>query len=434
MVVAGANLEMRLFIGDQFSVYNSTENDGVYTVSDILYNPTSLQTTIWVVETISDDNLDLGLIQYEKSLEIIEVQAGSNAFIVRGGADEFAVQQLMAYFRKRFFSHEGMHLVEHILLRPKVREELFLPFGDGVPPLDNNWLIFGMVSLGKQLEVTELNVTENELVVAGDFTADFVPIQEIRITDSENGLLDGTYHLISTYFDGTDTSIKVYEPLPDVSLTDYGKLQYLSTVPITDIPTSDIVIADIEASFVNPQIPIVISGSENGVNDGEYAVSYVQAAGTEAMMTVYARKTAVEDELLSVNLGDDCDACIVDDPYSFVLTAIMPAWQGRFSNQDFRAFFNRQFRLECPAHLVPSICWVSNEQMGQFEKAWKKWLIENQKENKNKVELSRALSEVIKVLKSLRSVYPQGTLHDCTISDSIEKNTIILNRTSLGTN
>jgi hypothetical protein len=434
LVLDGINLASRLFIGDQFSIYDSAENDGLYTVQDILYNPVSNQTTIWVVETISDDELDLGFIEYAKSLEVIEVQAGSNAFIVKGGADEFAVQQLMAYFRKRFFSHEGMHLVEHILLRPKVREELFLPFGPSVPPLDNNWNIFGMVSLGKELDITELNITENELVVPGDFTADFIPIQEVSITGSQNGLLDGTYHLISTYFDGTDTTLKMYEPLPEVTLTDYGKLQYRSTVPITDIPGSVLVIAAIEVSFVNQDVPIIISGSENGINDGEYRIASMVAAGTDTMMTVDARKVIVEDDLLSVNLGDDCDACIVDDPYSFVLTAIMPAWQGRFSNQDFRAFFNRQFRLECPAHLVPSICWVSNEQMEQFEKAWKKWLIENQKKNKNKVELSRSLSEVINVLKNLRSVYPQGTLHDCEISDSLEKNTIILNRTSLGTN
>ncbi len=434
MLVDGANLEMRLFIGDQFSVYGSTENNGTYTVEDILYNPVSEQTTIRVAETISDDSLVLGFIQYEKALQIIEVQSGSNAFMVKGGADEFAVQQLMAYFRKRFFSHEGMHLVEHILLRPKVREELFLPFGPAVPPLDNNWSVFGMVSLGKELDITEINIIENELVVAGDFTIDFIPIQEIRVAGSEDGLLDGTYHLISTDFDGTDTTIKVYEPLPDVSLSEFGKLQYSTTVPITDIPTSDLVIANIEASFVNPEVPIIISGSENGVNDGEYAISNVVAAGTESMITVNARKMVVEDELMSVNLGDDCDACIIDDPYSFVLTAILPAWQGRFSNQDFRAFFNRQFRLECPAHLVPSICWVSNEQMAQFEKAWKKWLLENQKKDKDKVELSRSLSEVIKVLKNLRSVYPQGTLHDCEISDTLDNNTIILNRTSLGTN
>jgi hypothetical protein len=434
MVINGANLAMRLFIGDQFSVYDSTENDGVYTVHDILYNPDSDQTTIWVEETISDDNLVLGFIQYVKSLEIIEVQTGSNTFVVRGGADEFAVQQQMAYFRKRFFSHEGMHLVEHILLRPKVREELFLPFDDGVSPLNSNLLSNGVVSFGKIIDIMGINIVENELVIAGNFTADFTPIQEIKITDSEDGLLDGTYHLISKSFDGTNTTIKVYEPLPGVTLSDYGKLGYLCTVPISDIPNPTEVLAVVESTVVNPDFPIVISGSDGGVNDGEYQVTDVVASGTESLLTVDARKTIVEDELLSVNLGDDCDACIIDDPYSFVLTAIMPAWQGRFSNQDFRAFFNRQFRLECPAHLVPSICWVSNEQMGQFEKAWKKWLIENQKKNKNKVELSRSLSEVIKVLKNLRSVYPQGTLHDCAISDSLEKNTIILNRTSLGTN
>lgn len=434
MLLDSVDLSSRLFIGDQFSVYNSIENDGIYTVSDILYNPSSDQTMIWVAETIPGDSLDLGYIQYTKSLEIVEAQTGSNAFFVKGGADEFAVQQLMTYFRKRFFSHEGMHLVEHILLRPKIREELFLPFYNTIYPLDSTLLTNGVVSVGKMMEVTGIDLTSNELIVAGDFTADFVPVQEISVTNSENGLLDGTYHLISVNFDGTNTAIKVYEPLPEVTLGYYGELQYTSTVQITGVENPTQLTVAIDSSFVNPEIPIIISGSENGVNDGEFQVAGVAPSGTESLITVNARKVLVEDGLMSVNLGDDCDACTIDDPYSFVLTAIMPAWQGRFSNQDFRAFFNKQFRLECPAHLVPTICWVSNEQMEQFERVWKKWLIENQKKTKDKVALSDALSDVIQVLKSLRSVYPQGTLHDCTISDSIEQNTIILNRTSLGTN
>lgn len=434
MVVGGVNLSLRLFIGDKFSVYDSDENNGVYTVRDILFNPVSIQTTIWVTETIPDDDSSLGLIEYTKELEIVETQTALNTFIVRGGADEFAVKQMMAYFRKRFFSHEGMHLVEHILLRPKVREDLFLPFDSAVLPLATDLSNNGDLTFRKKIEISAINIVENELVVAGNFTTDFTPIQQVWIVDSEEGLLDGSYQMISSSFDGTDTTIKVYEPLPDVTLSDYGRLEYLSSLSIIDIPDPTQLLAGIEPSFVNPDFPIVISGSENGVNDGEYRVTEINASGSDSLFTVDARKTLVEDELLSVNLGDDCNACIIDDPYSFILTAIMPAWQGRFSNQDFRAFFNRQFRLECPAHIVPNICWVDNEQMGQFEKAWKKWLIENQKKNKNQVELSRTLSEVIKVLKNLRSVYPQGTLHDCAISDNLEENTIILNRTSLGTN
>jgi len=434
MVVNTTNLSSRLFTGDQFSVYDSDENDGTYTVRDILYNPTSNQTTIWVVEIIPDDLTNLGFIEYTKELEIIETQPTLNTFIVRGGAGEFAVKQMMDYFRERFFAHEGMHIVEHILLRPKVREDVFLPFDSVVLPLDTDLSSNGNLTFRKKLDITSINIAENEFVVAGDFTADFTPIQEIWVVDSEDGLLNGTYHMISSNFDGTDTTVKVYEPLPNVTLSDYGRLEYLSSVPIIDVPDPTQLLAEIESNLVNPDYPIMIAGSEDEINDGEFRVTEVDASGTDSLFTVDARKTLVEDELLSVNLGDDCDACIVDDPYSFILTAIMPAWQGRFSNQDFRAFFNRQFRLECPAHLVPNICWVSNEQMGQFERAWKKWLIQNQKKNKNKVELNRTLSELIKVLKTLRSVYPQGTLHDCAISDNLDENTIILNRTSLGIN
>lgn len=434
MVIENFDLSLKLFNGDQFTIYDSDENDDTYTVRDILYNPDLDITTIWVKETIEDANLVLGFLEYTKELDIVETQPSLNKFIIRGGADQFAVEQMMRYFRERFFSHEGLHLVEHILLRPKVREELFLPFDSNVKTLDTNLSVNGEISFRKKLELTGINSDDNEFIVSGDFSADFTPIQQIWIEDSEDGLLDGTYHLISSISHGTETTIKVYEPIPSVTLATFGSLEYNSSVSIVDVPNPLQVIAAISPNFVNTTFPITIIGSEDEINDGEFGIEEIDPSGSNSLVTVNTRKTLVEDDLLSVNLGDDCNSCLVDNPYSFILTAVLPAWQGRFSNQDFRAFFSRQFRLECPAHIVPNICWVNNKQMGEFEEAWKKWLIQNSKKHKNQVELSRTLSELIKVLKNLRSVYPQGTLHDCEISDVIDENTIILNRTNLGTN
>lgn len=75
------------------------------------------------------------------------------------------------------------------------------------------------------------------------------------------------------------------------------------------------------------------------------------------------------------NDEDERSPCpCIEDPYSFRLSIIMPAWPRRFTDMDFRNFIERKMRLETPAHIYPKICWVSIEQMDTFEVAYKAWL------------------------------------------------------------
>jgi hypothetical protein len=140
----------------------------------------------------------------------------------------------------------------------------------------------------------------------------------------------------------------------------------------------------------------------------------------------------VEDKLLEIVLDeDDCDACQIQDPYTCIASVIMPHWQGRFDNMDFRRFFERQLRLEAPAHVFLNICWISCEQMTEFEKRYKAWLIENAKKNKDYGLLSARLNDLIDIVGQLRNVYPSGTLHDCEEDETLE-NAIILDNSVLG--
>lgn len=120
--------------------------------------------------------------------------------------------------------------------------------------------------------------------------------------------------------------------------------------------------------------------------------------------------------------GDD------DDPYSFQLSVILPAWPTRFRNIAFRQFVEKTIRLETPAHIHPKICWVNLEQMRKFERAYKKWvggMITNDMPNPH---TSRRL---IKALYSLDNVYPAALLHSCDDISSNEPQ-VILDYTSLG--
>ncbi|KQT17909.1 hypothetical protein ASG31_03995 [Chryseobacterium sp. Leaf404] len=148
-----------------------------------------------------------------------------------------------------------------------------------------------------------------------------------------------------------------------------------------------------------------------------------------------------DEELLSVCLNDGCSSEANDDPYSFKTTVVLPGYLSRFRNLIFRKFAEKVFRQEAPAHILLKICWVNPEDMLEFQKTYRSWLEVyrdyrkkfcshklKQEDEKNYV---KKLGDLVKALKKLNTIYPEGNLYDCHISET--KNPVILGSTSLGT-
>lgn len=143
-------------------------------------------------------------------------------------------------------------------------------------------------------------------------------------------------------------------------------------------------------------------------------------------------KYEFHDTLFEVCLNPDCFFCGEEDPYSFRVTAVLPYWMEKFVDPQMkiREYTNRLFRQEAPAHVHLKICWVNNSQMRLVDLHYRRWLEENAKRFPNKEMLSRRLNALISIMGKLRNVYAEGFLHDC--EDSEEENTIILNKSYLG--
>ncbi len=142
---------------------------------------------------------------------------------------------------------------------------------------------------------------------------------------------------------------------------------------------------------------------------------------------------------ISVN-AEDCQTdtgkppCLTSyDPYSFWVSVILPYWPQRFQNLDFRRFVEQTLRLEAPAHVALKICWLNVQQMHDFENAYQHWLKELNLEACQGVacDITGALNRLIAVLKQLKTIHPEGTLHDCEESGP-DENPIVLNQTNLG--
>lgn len=63
-----------------------------------------------------------------------------------------------------------------------------------------------------------------------------------------------------------------------------------------------------------------------------------------------------------------------EDPYSAIVTLVLPDWIGRFTKQLFRSYFERAAQLESPAHISVRFFWLDTSRMAIFEAAYEAWV------------------------------------------------------------
>ncbi|MBV6441932.1 MAG: hypothetical protein DYG98_23000 [Haliscomenobacteraceae bacterium CHB4] len=141
-----------------------------------------------------------------------------------------------------------------------------------------------------------------------------------------------------------------------------------------------------------------------------------------------------QDDLLPI-IGDCADPSRMlppdlSDPYSFRATVVLPYWPARFQKSEFRSFLETTLRQEAPAHVFLRICWVDACQMREFEAAFRRWL-ESKATGELSCDSSTALNALIDILFRLRNIYPAGTLHDCA-EPAPNANPIVLNYSIIG--
>ena len=137
-----------------------------------------------------------------------------------------------------------------------------------------------------------------------------------------------------------------------------------------------------------------------------------------------------KDVFLPVSFQQECYCPGFEDAYSFRATCILPAWIGRFKNVDYRNFVEQTIHMETPAHIYMKICWINQEQMNLFQKAYQAWLIEMQKCPADQEQLTIKQNNLISALNQLRNVYPVSTLYDC---QEPAENPVMLGQSILGT-
>ena len=152
--------------------------------------------------------------------------------------------------------------------------------------------------------------------------------------------------------------------------------------------------------------------------------------GLHLIEHILLRPFTDQDRLMDVCLEPPCEMCGDEDPYSFRIHVVLPYWPRRFRNLDFRRIFEQTVRLETPAHVHATICWVSNAQMVELEQRYRAWLEARAAADFDQGALTQALQDLIDILQRLKSIYPAATLHDCVEGE--DENPVRLGSTVLG--
>jgi hypothetical protein len=132
------------------------------------------------------------------------------------------------------------------------------------------------------------------------------------------------------------------------------------------------------------------------------------------------------DPLLPICPDPNCADCAEEDPYSYRIHVILPAYGGRFEDMEFRRWAEQVIREETPAHVQPRVCWIGRDDMATLERLYRDWIyLRSGRDTTNRV---ARLGSFIKQLFASKNVYPPQRLRDCRAPEKF-----VLGHTSLGT-
>lgn len=141
--------------------------------------------------------------------------------------------------------------------------------------------------------------------------------------------------------------------------------------------------------------------------------------------------SSVTDLLMPVCVEEDCSEGCGLDPYSFRITVVIPARARHFDEVHYRRFLEKVIRLETPAHILPKICWVEQEELAAFEAAYKNWLELKTTQKISSAAGKKSVSALIKILFNLRSSHPDGELSSSNQEERQPDQPAVLSRTQL---
>ena len=273
--------------------------------------------------------------------------------------------------------NEGLHLIEHLLLRPKldmVEDEAGNPLPVILPDI-----CMDICDLGRGLEKVEIPPYQKKVHrVPAEKCYDNMPwvLEYMRLNTATK------LYNQSILFQQTFTTGKEAVPLKFTHYADMAKR-------IKDLQ-------EFGSERINYQI---VSNAEEQPVKIKYSF-IITAAGKNILAQspyVFNKKTKIQEqknetipEDIEVEIthlmeyfefqldmycnDDDCDNN--EDPFSFRTTLVLPCWPKRLRDKTFQHLVEKTIEAETPAHIHTRVVWLGIEQMKKFEQVYCAWLQE----------------------------------------------------------
>lgn len=159
-----------------------------------------------------------------------------------------------------------------------------------------------------------------------------------------------------------------------------------------------------------------------------YLRRHYSREGFHVIENILLRPEQAADAALHFCIEPGCVDCGGEDPYSWRVHVILPAYAGRFNDMGFRRFVEDAIREEVPAHILPKICWIDEATMQTVQTAYHDWL--EVRSGGAVAQRTARIAALVKALTEVKSVYPVQKLVAC--SGAAEPK-FILGQTALGT-
>lgn len=268
--------------------------------------------------------------------------------------------------------NQGLHLVEHILLRPKLDEVIpvFDQNSDGNP--DND----------PPLPVSLLNICLDPCDIPPQSkSTSKEPSYRVHVSRLPAELCYNGEPWVLRLHKYDDTNKQWKDILYKKAATDEEtRLEYLT------FKRYEYMIKHLQLlrQYGGVEDNYVVRRNENDqwgfiIYGGDPRKALAQSSFT------YRTKTEASNELKNLikylsfqfdlyGCEERCDHN--EDPYSFRTTVVLPCWLKCFRDETLRNLVEKTIRLELPAHISPRIYWIGIEEMRRFEKAYSEWLAE----------------------------------------------------------
>ena len=307
--------------------------------------------------------------------------------------------------------NEGMHLVEHLLLRPKLDEVL-----------DEENVPEPVSFLNVCLTACDLGIGLNEGTETPTYKKKISRIPAAKCYDEMPWILeyfklpvnagDKSVLFQQAFADGSDPlplKFRRYELLSQRvrDLQEFGseKINYeiVSNLEEQEDP------ADTKYSFIiHGDKNVVLAQSDfvyskrtqKQIDDGVAGAADDIDDAIDVLMRYFGFELDFYCE------EDPCDNN--EDPYSFRVTVVLPCWPKRLRDATFRNLVEKTIQTEFPAHVHTRIMWIGLQEMQRFEEVYSSWLEEMAQNEMPRYEI------VNPIVDKLNTLQPCTCDEDCS--------------------